>query len=96
MGEPLWRVIAQKGYTASDTTLSRFIGQLRKDSGTARSFKRVQASAIYAWTGEQERRPPASWKVAKGQEVLTKCRPAVSKIRKSYFSAMFCHILAKS
>lgn len=44
-----------EGYTASVTTVSRFIGQLRKDSGTARSFKQVQASAIYAWTGEQKR-----------------------------------------
>lgn len=35
--------------------MSRFIGQLRKDSGVARSFKQVAAVAVYAWTGEQQR-----------------------------------------
>jgi hypothetical protein len=37
MREPLWREIREMGYTASVTTVSRFIGQLRKDSGTAGS-----------------------------------------------------------
>ncbi len=53
--QQLWREISVMGYTASVTTVSRFIGQLRKDSGTARSFKQVQASTLYAWTGEQKR-----------------------------------------
>jgi transposase len=53
--QQLWREITQMGYSASVTTVSRFIGQLRQDSGTARSFKQAQASAIYSWTGEQKR-----------------------------------------
>lgn len=53
--QQLWREITKMGYTASVTTVSRFIAQLRKDSGTARSFKQVQPSTIYAWTGEQKR-----------------------------------------
>lgn len=33
--------------------MSCFVGQLHKHSGKARSFKSVQASGLYAWTGEQ-------------------------------------------
>jgi transposase len=43
------------GYTAWMTNVSHFIGHLRKDSGTARSFKQVPATSIYAWTGERTR-----------------------------------------
>lgn len=32
-----------------------FVGQLRKDSGEARSFKQVAAATVYAWTGERQR-----------------------------------------
>ena len=51
----MYREICEVGYTASMTDVSRFVGQLRKDSGTARSFKQVPASSIYAWTGERTR-----------------------------------------
>jgi hypothetical protein len=44
------------GYTASMANVSRFVGYLRKDSGTVGSFKQVPAStSTYAWTGERRR-----------------------------------------
>jgi hypothetical protein len=43
------------GYRASVTNVSRFIGQLRKESGKARSFQQTPAKPISAWTGEQRR-----------------------------------------
>jgi transposase len=53
--QQLWREVREQGGKVSAKTVSRFIGQLRKDSGTARSFKAVAAAPVYAWTGEQER-----------------------------------------
>ncbi len=53
--QQLWRELSEQGSSVSAKTVSRFVGLLRTDSGTARSFKQVQASAIYAWTGEQKR-----------------------------------------
>ncbi len=53
--QQMYRELCTMGYRASVTNVSRFIGQLRKDSGKARSLKQKPASAIYAWTGEQRR-----------------------------------------
>lgn len=53
--QQLWRELREQGSKASAKTVSRFVGQLRKDSGTARSFKQVAAATVYAWTGEQPR-----------------------------------------
>jgi transposase len=53
----LWREIAALGYTASDSTVRRFIGRLRRDSGQARRFKRASVGAIYEPTGSAAPRP---------------------------------------
>src|SRR6266700_7880225 len=53
--QQLWRELCEQGSTVSAKTVSRFVGQLRKDSGTARSFKQVAEATVYAWTGEQKR-----------------------------------------
>jgi transposase len=53
--QQLWRELREQGGKVSAKTVSRFVGQLRKDSGTARSFKQVAKATVYAWTGEQQR-----------------------------------------
>jgi transposase len=53
--QQLWRELRERGGKVSAKTVSRFVGQLRKASGTARSFKQVAAARVYAWTGEQQR-----------------------------------------
>lgn len=54
--QQMYREIREMGYTASMANVSRFVGHLRKDSGTAGRFKQVPASSsIYAWTGERRR-----------------------------------------
>jgi hypothetical protein len=53
--QQLWRELGERGGKVSAKTVSRFVDQLRKDSGTARSFKQVAAATVYAWAGEQQR-----------------------------------------
>jgi len=53
----IWREIQAQGYPESATTVSRFVAQLRHDSGKVRSFKAVGAAAIYHSTAEREHRP---------------------------------------
>jgi transposase len=53
--QQMYRELCTMGYRAGVSNVSRFIGQLRKDSGKAGSFKQTPAKTIYAWTGEQRR-----------------------------------------
>lgn len=53
--QQLWRELREQGRKVSAKTVSRFIGQLRQDSGTVRSFKSVPAAPVYVWVGEQQR-----------------------------------------
>ena len=49
------REIRERGYIAGISNVSRFVGQLRKDSGKTRSFKQTSATPVYAWKGERKR-----------------------------------------
>jgi transposase len=51
----MYRELCVMGYRASVTNVSRFIGQLRKDSGKARSLQQTPPKTLSAWTGEQRR-----------------------------------------
>jgi transposase len=56
--QQLWRELVAQGHRPSRMTVERYVGQLRRETGTRRNFRQVVPAALYAADHDESRPAP--------------------------------------